>query len=114
MVKSYTNTYPRTIGMAPESVNNRNETAVWWIMYWPKDQNVFKKTETVRKPFRFRIGDKVRLRDVRNPFSREYDERLTSEIFRISQRILRGGLPVYRVQDLNEEEIKGTFYQSEL
>ena len=113
-VKSYNNTYHRTIGMAPESVNNRNETAVWWRMHWPKDQNVVKKTKTLRKPFRFKIGDKVRLTHVRIPFSREYDERWTGEIFSISQKILRGGLPVYRVQDLNEEEIKGTFYQSEL
>lgn len=29
-VKSYNGTYHRTIGMAPKSVNNRNETAVWW------------------------------------------------------------------------------------
>ena len=78
-------------------------------MYWPKDQNVVKKTKTVRKPFRFKIGDKVRLTHVRIPFSREYDERWTGEIFSISQKILRGGLPVYRVQDLNEEDIKGTF-----
>ena len=36
------------------------------------------------------------------------------EIFKISQRILRGGLPVYRIKDFNDDEIKGTFYQSEL
>ena len=57
-VKSYNNTYHRTIGMAPESVNKRNETAVWWRMYWPKYQNIVKKTKTVIKPFRFKIGDK--------------------------------------------------------
>lgn len=32
----------------------------------------------------------------------------------ISQRILRDGLPIYRVQDFDKDEIKGTFYQSEL
>jgi hypothetical protein len=31
-----------------------------------------------------------------------------------SQRILRGGLPVYGIKDFNDDEIKGTFYQSEL
>ncbi|XP_062599623.1 SCAN domain-containing protein 3-like [Saccostrea cucullata] len=80
-VKSYNNSYHRTIGMAPKSVNSKNETAVWWRM---------------------------------NPFFREYDEKWTGEIFIISQRILRGGLPVYRVKDFDEEEIRGTFYQSEL
>lgn len=113
-VKSYNGTYHRTIGMAPKSVNSGNETAVWWRMYWPKDHGVIKKTKTIRKPFSFKIGDHVRLTHLRNPFSREYDERWTGEIFIISQRILRSGLPVYRVEDFDGDEIKGTFYQSEL
>jgi hypothetical protein len=36
------------------------------------------------------------------------------EIFVISQRQLRGGLPIYRLKDYLNEEMKGTFYQSEL
>lgn len=51
---------------------------------------------------------------IRNPFAREYDEKWTRDVFKISQRILRGGLPVYRIKDFNDDEIKGTFYQSEL
>ena len=31
-----------------------------------------------------------------------------------SPPILRGGLPIYRLTDFHDEEIKGTFYQSEL
>jgi hypothetical protein len=27
---------------------------------------------------------------------------------------MRGGLPIYRLKDFYDEEIKGTFYQSEL
>ena len=73
-----------------------------------------KKTKKVRKPFRFKVGDKVRLTYIRNPFTREYDEKWTEEIFKTSQNIIRGGLPVYRLKDFHEEEIKGTFYQSEL
>ncbi|XP_069109792.1 uncharacterized protein [Argopecten irradians] len=49
-----------------------------------------------------------------NPFTREYDQRWTGEIFSISQKVLRGGLPLYRVKDYDGDEIKGTFYQSEL
>lgn len=83
-------------------------------MYWTRDHTVFNHIKTVRKPFRFKLGDRVRLTHIRNPFSREYDERWTGEIFIISQRILRGGLPVYRVQDFDRNEIIETFYQSEL
>jgi hypothetical protein len=38
-----------------------------------------KKTKKVRKPFRFKVGDKVRLTYIRNPFNREYDEKWTRE-----------------------------------
>lgn len=83
-------------------------------MYWSRDHTVFNKIKTVRKPFRFKLGDLVRLTHIRNPFSQKYDEIWTGEIYIISQRILRGGLPVYRVQDFDRDEIKGTFYQPEL
>jgi hypothetical protein len=69
-----------------------------------------KKTKKVRKPFRFKVCDKVRLTYIRNPFTREYDEKWTGEIFKISPKIIRDGLPVYRLKDFHDEEIKGTFY----
>ncbi|CAG2223513.1 unnamed protein product [Mytilus edulis] len=98
--------------MAPDKVNISKETNLWWKMYWPK--RLQPKTEKARKPFRFKIGDKVRITYIRNPFTREYDEKWSGEIFKISQRILRGGLPVYRLIDFQDEEISGTFYQSEV
>ena len=72
------------------------------------------KSKTIRKPFRFKLGDRVRIIYIRNIFTREYDEKWTGEIFKVSQRIMRGGLPIYRLKDFYDEEIKGTFYQSEL
>ena len=100
--------------MPPDKVTKGKETNLWWKMYWPKSVKPEKKTKKVRKPFRFKVGDKVRLTYIRNPFTREYDEKWTGGIFKISQKILRGGLPVYRLKDFHDEEIKGTFYQSEL
>ena len=111
---SYNQTHHRTIGMAPAKVTKAKETSIWWRMYWPKNDLVIRKTKKVRKPFKFKVGDKVRLSHLRNPFTREYDERWTGEIFTIAQKILRGGLPLYRVKDYDGDEIKGTFYQSEL
>lgn len=111
---SYNQTYHRTIGMAPANVTETKETSIWWRMYWPKKQPVSTKTKKTRKPFKFKVGDKVRLTHLKNPFTREYDQRWTGEIFSISQKVLRGGLPLYRVKDYDGDEIKGTFYQSEL
>ena len=72
-------------------------------MYWPKKDIVDIKSKKARKPFRYKVGDKVRIQYIRNPFTREYDEKWTGEVFKISQRLLRGGLPVYRIIDFNDE-----------
>jgi hypothetical protein len=83
-------------------------------MYWPKKVSTESKRKTIRKPFRSKVGDKVIITYIRNIFTRVYGEKWTGEIFRHTQRIMRGGLPIYRMQDFHDEEIKGTFYQSEL
>ena len=36
---------------------------------------------------------------------------MTGEILNTAKRILRSGLPVYRLRDQNNEDIKWTFYQ---
>jgi hypothetical protein len=41
-------------------------------------------------------------------FYKEYDEKWTGEIFKSTQRIMRCGLPIYRLKDVYDEEIKGT------
>jgi hypothetical protein len=83
-------------------------------MYWPKNVSSESKSKTIRKPFRFKVGDKVRITYIRNIFTREYDEKWNGEIFMVTQRIMRGGLLIYRLEDFRDEEINGTFYQSEL
>jgi hypothetical protein len=47
-----------------------------------------KKTKKVRKPFRFKVGDKVRLTYIRNPFTREYDEKFSLAISTILRSIV--------------------------
>jgi hypothetical protein len=111
---SYNKTYQRTIGMPPNKVTKGKETNLWWKMYCPKTVSTESKSKTIRKPFRFKVGDKVRITYIQNIFTREYDEKWTGVIFKVSQRIMRGGLAIYRLKDFHDEEIKGTFYQSEL
>ena len=111
---SYNKTYHRTICMPPNKVTKGKETNLWWKMYWPIKVSTESKSKTIRKPFRFKVGDKVRITYIRNIFTREYDDKWTGEIFKVTQRIMRGGLPIYRLKDVHDEENKGTFYQSEL
>ena len=100
--------------MPPNKVTKCKETNLWLKMYWPKKVSTESKRKTIRKPFRSKVGDKVIITYIRNIFTRVYGEKWTGEIFRHTQRIMRGGLPIYRMQDFHDEEIKGTFYQSEL
>ena len=48
------------------------------------------------------------------PFTRAYDISYTGEVFKVQKRYYRGSLPVYRLRDLQDEDITGTFYESEL
>ena len=112
--ENYNATYHRSIGMAPNKVTASKETDVWWKMYWPKRTPILSKVKRVRKPFKFTVGDKVRISHLRNVFSREYDQKWSGEIFVIAARYMRGGLPLYRLKDYMDDEIKGSFYQSEL
>ena len=66
-----------------------------------------------KTPFKFHIGDKVRLAKKKGTFEKGYTTNFTKEIFVISKRIARNP-PVYVVKDENEEEIQGTFYANEL
>lgn len=60
----------------------------------------------------------MRISHMRNVFPREYDEKWSGEILMVfimvSERRLRGRLPVYWLKDYQNDEIKETFYQAEL
>ncbi|KAK3102040.1 hypothetical protein FSP39_008318 [Pinctada imbricata] len=111
---NYNSTFHRTIDMAPNKVNKSKETNLWWKMYWPKKPMIAGKRRQTRKPFKFKVGDRVRVTHIRNPFTREYDQKWSGELFIIADKRLRGGIPVYRLKDYMEEDIIGTFYQPEL
>ena len=113
---SYNKTHHRSIGMAPENVDKEDEVAVWWKLYWPKKTPTATQKEKtyVPKPYKFNIGNHVRLSHLRHVFSREYDEKWTGEVFVIKDRYMRGGLPIYKLKDFHGNEIKGSFYQNEL
>ena len=105
---SYNRTYHSSIGMAPIEVNKQNETSLWWKLYWPY------LSHSQPKKFKFQVGDYVRISHLRSAFSREYDIRWSGEVFKVSKRFRRKGIPIYRLVDLLDEEIAGTFYQEEI
>ena len=104
---SYNNTYHRSIKQPPQSVTNENQELIWKI-------NFATKTYKSDNEFLLKLGDLVRISHIRRVFQREYDERYTDELFRISSRRKRVGLNVYILKDLQDEPVLGTFYEPEL
>ena len=107
--RSYNETKHKSTMQRPIDVNQNNEEEVRIASYLSQPKTMRKK-----QAFKFKLGDKVRITYLRNKFSREYDHKWTGEVFTVSNRYRRLGIPVYRLQDNDGEELTGTFYNNEL
>ncbi|KAK3088302.1 hypothetical protein FSP39_017275 [Pinctada imbricata] len=116
IVRNYNRRPHRSLnGLSPSDVNSTNEAILWKEMYI----DVLKKSkgETKKKlykKFRFKKGDFVRLSNLKRTFQRDYEQKWSEEVFIITRRFLRQGIPLYKVADYDEDPIEGTFYESEL
>lgn len=112
LVNSYNQTYHNAIKMAPDEVNEDNETDVLYNLYgelWRSPQRINPK-----RP-KFHIGEMVRISHVKRVFKKGYTGNWTEEIFRVSG-IKRDSEPriVYKLEDWLNNPIEGTFYEDEL
>ena len=72
---------------------------------------LIKKTN-VKDP-KFKVGDRVRISKYKNIFAKGYAPNWSEEVFVIKK--LKNTIPwTYVINDLNGEEIMGTFYEKEL
>ena len=105
MVDKYNNTKHRSIGMTPvEASLPKNSDKVYFNLY----KNMPEKTEP-----KFSVGDKVRITKKKGVFSKGYETNWTKELFVITE-VQSTNPPTYKIQDMNGEEIQGTFYEQEL
>ena len=99
IVGEYNNTYHRTIKMKP--VDAKDNTCI----YFEKEVN--------DKDLKYKAGDGVRIAKYKNIFAKGYMPSWSEEVFVISK--IKDTLPwAYVINDLNGEEIIGTFYEKEL
>lgn len=103
IVKSYNNTFHRTLKMSPNEVNSQNEDLIARRMYPPKTEPKWK----------FNIGDTVRIAKYKNVFEKGYTQGWSEEIFKITIRY-SSNPPTYGLSDLDGESIKGRFYEPEI
>ena len=99
IVNEYNNTYHRTIKMKPVDVKDNTYID-------------FKKEVNDKDP-KFKVGDHVRISKYKNIFTKGYMPNWSEEIFIIKK--IKNTVPwTYVINDLNGEEIIGTFYEKEL
>ena len=93
IVKKYNNTYHKSIKMKPVDVKDNTYIG-------------FKKEVNDKNP-KFKVGDRVRISKYKNYFANGYMPNWSEKIFIT--------VPwTYVLNDLNGEEIIGTFYENEL
>ena len=91
--------YLRTIKMKPVDVKNNTYID-------------FEKEVNDKDP-KFKVGDHVRISKYKNIFAKGYTPNWSEEVFVVSK--IKNTVPwTYVINDLNGEEITGTFYKKEL
>ena len=98
-VNEYNNTYHRTSKTKPVDVKHNTYID-------------FKKEVNDKDP-KLKVGDHVRISKYKNVFAKGYTPNWSEEIFVVSK--IKNTVPwTYVINDLNGEEIIGTFYEKEL
>ena len=107
LVNEYNNTKHSSTKMTPAEVTNKkNQAAVYFNLY-----GNLKPLAT--KP-KYNIGNKVRISKYKRAvFDKGYTPNWTEEIF-VIDKVLNTNPVTYKIKDLNNEEIKGSFYEPEL
>ena len=105
LVNEY-NTRHSSIKLSPaEASSKKNQAAVYF--------NLYGNLKPSAKP-KYELGDKVRISKYKRAvFDKGYTPNWTEEIFTVD-KIQHTNPVTYKVKDLNNEEIKGSFYESEL
>ena len=99
IVNKYNNTVHRTIKMKPIDVENNTY--------------VNSNKEINDKDPKFKVENHVRISKYKNIFAKGYTPNWSEEVF-ISSKIKNTVPWTYVINDLNVEEITGTFYEKEL
>ena len=107
LVEDYNNTVHSSTKLTPvEASKEKNELKVWRNLYPDR-------YKTSRLNPKFSVGDEVRITKKKKVFEKGYTTRWTEEIFTIKE--IRETNPItYKLEDLQGDEIKGTFYEPEL
>ena len=106
LLYNYNKSYHRSIQMTPaEASLVKNSKAVY--------NSLFPKEITLKKVPKYKVGDRVRISKKHKDFTKGYLANFTEEIF-VILKVLETDPPTYILNDIDDEIIKGTFYEQEL
>ena len=107
LVKEYNKTKHSSIKMTPtEASKKKNEGTVYF--------NLYGDMKPLSAKPKFKVGDKVRIIKYKcKVFDKGYTPNWTEEVF-IVDMIQYSNPITYKLKDLNNEEIQGSFYEPEL
>ena len=100
IVDEYNNTYYTAIKMKPIDVKT--------------DSYAVYNVESNEKDPKFKVGDHVRISKYKIIFAKGYTPNWSEEVFVISKINNKFHAWTYIINDLNDEEITGSFYEKEL
>lgn len=104
LITRYNNREHRTIHMKPKLVRKRHETQLL---------NIIRRPPTHRSKAKFKVNSIVRISKYKTLFEKGYTPSWSTELFTITK--VRNSIPpVYYLQDMEGNDIKGTFYKEEL
>ena len=106
LVRGYNATKHGSIGIPPKDVTIKNERRVWQRLYG-------RRLKPIRKKPRFRLGDRVRLNKKHRTFKKGYLPGWTEEVFTVD-RVMRGPVNTYKIRELDDTPLQGTFYEQDL
>ena len=107
ILKDYNNTKHSSIGMTPVQASKKsNERKVYANLY---ESELFRK----RNWPKFETGDKVRISKWKKGFEKGFTPNWTEEVF-VVKKVLYTKPVTYRLKDLMEDDVEGSFYEQEL
>jgi ribosomal protein S17 len=110
IVKAINHSVNRTTEMRPVDVTHKNDQSVYKKLY--RKTKLMRK-KNISKKSRFKLGDLVRISEERGPFYKGYTPNFSNELFIIT-KVLRRDQIVYKLKDLEGEELTSIFYEAEL
>ena len=106
LIFNYNNSYHRSIKMTPvEASLEKNSKSVY--------DSLFPNEKIGKLKGKFKVRDRVRISKKRKDFTKGYLPNFTEEIF-VILKVLETDPPTYILNDMNDEIIKGSFYEQEL